>query len=62
MTYEEGLGVLSVIMLVMFLGIFAWAFSPARKAKFDEAARTPLDDDAIEERRHQRANNETGEP
>ena len=58
MTYEEGLGVLSVVMLVMFIGIFAWAFSPARKDKFDEAARTPLDDDEIEAR----ANKRQGEP
>ena len=58
MTYEEGLGVLSVFMLVMFIGIFAWAFSPARKEKFDEAARTPLDDDDIEAR----ATKEQGEP
>ncbi len=58
MTYEEWLGVLSVVMLVMFIGIFAWAFSPARKDKFDEAARTPLDDDEIEAR----ANKTQGEP
>lgn len=58
MTYEEWLGVLSVVMLVMFIGIFAWAFSPARKDKFDEAARTPLDDDEIEAR----ANKRQGEP
>ena len=58
MTYEEGLGVLSVVMLLMFIGIFVWAFHPARKKDFDEAARTPLDDDAIEAR----AKNEQGEP
>ncbi|MGB0965923.1 MAG: cbb3-type cytochrome oxidase subunit 3 [Litorivicinus sp.] len=58
MTYEEWLGVLSVVMLVMFIGIFAWAFSPARKEKFDEAARTPLEDDEIEAR----ANKRQGEP
>ncbi|MGB0957981.1 MAG: cbb3-type cytochrome oxidase subunit 3 [Litorivicinus sp.] len=64
MTYEEWLGVLSVVMLVMFIGIFAWAFSPSRKAKFDEAARTPLDDDALERdfAATKRDNNETGEP
>ena len=49
MSYEEGLGLLSVVMLVMFIGIFAWAFSPSRKKKFDEAARTPLDEDAMEQ-------------
>lgn len=58
MTYEEGLGVLSVVMLLMFIGIFAWAFHPANKKDFDEAARTPLDDDAP----GARATKEQGEP
>ena len=61
MTYEEGLGVLSVVMLVMFIGIFAWAFSPARK-KFDEAAQTPLNDDELERQVQARATKEQGEP
>ena len=62
MTYEEGLGVLSVVMLVMFIGIFAWAFSPARKKKFDEAAQTPLNDDELERQMQARATKEQGEP
>ena len=62
MTYEEGLGVLSVVMLVMFIVIFAWAFSPARKKKFDEAAQTPLNDDELERQVQARATKEQGEP
>lgn len=34
----------TVILLVIFLGIVAWAWSGKRKKSFDEAARLPLDD------------------
>ena len=34
----------TVILLVVFLGIVAWAFSSRRQADFDEAARLVLDD------------------
>jgi cytochrome c oxidase cbb3-type subunit 4 len=30
---------------VAFLAIVVWAYSSKRKARFDEAARLPLDDD-----------------
>lgn len=35
----------TVLMLVMFVGIWAWAWSSKRKAAFDEAARLPLEED-----------------
>jgi len=35
----------TVVMLVVFIGIWAWAWSSKRKGAFDEAARLPLDDD-----------------
>ena len=38
--------VMTVVMLVVFLGIVAWAYSSKRRAAFDEAARVPLEDDA----------------
>ena len=37
--------VMTVVMLVVFLGIVAWAFSGKRSAAFEEAARVPLEDD-----------------
>lgn len=58
MSYGEGLGIVSVIMLVMFIGIYVWAFHPSQKNKFDEAARTPLEEDEIAER----AGKDKGEP
>jgi len=38
--------VLTVVMLVVFVGIVMWAYSSRRKQEFDEAARSVLDDDA----------------
>jgi cytochrome c oxidase cbb3-type subunit 4 len=35
----------TVLALVIFIGIVLWAYSGKRKARFDEAARLPLDDD-----------------
>ncbi len=37
--------ILTVVMLMFFIGIVIWAFSDARKADFTAAARMPLDDD-----------------
>lgn len=38
----------TAVLLIVFVGIVAWAWSSKRKQKFDEAARLPLDDDAAE--------------
>ena len=35
----------TIVIMVTFLGIVAWAWSGKRKADFDEAARLPFDDD-----------------
>lgn len=35
----------TVIVLIVFIGIVAWAWSSNRKQDFDEASRLPLDDD-----------------
>ena len=39
-------GIATAILLAVFLGGWAWAWSPRRRAAFDAAARTPLEDDA----------------
>ena len=36
--------VMTVVMLIIFIGIVAWAYSGKRRAQFDEAAGVPLDD------------------
>ena len=38
-------GIVTVVLLVLFLAGWAWAWSPRRKRAFDEAARLPLEDE-----------------
>lgn len=38
-------GIVTAILLASFAGGTLWAFSDARKAEFDAAARLPLDQD-----------------
>jgi cytochrome c oxidase cbb3-type subunit 4 len=38
-------GIVTAFLLVVFLGAWAWAWSPRRRKAFEEAARLPLDDD-----------------
>ncbi len=38
-------GVLTAILLVLFLGIVFWAWSRKRGSEFEQAAQLPLDDD-----------------
>jgi cytochrome c oxidase cbb3-type subunit 4 len=41
-------GIVTAILLVLFLIGSAWAFSPRRKSDFEAAARLPLDEAGIE--------------
>jgi cytochrome c oxidase cbb3-type subunit 4 len=41
----------TIVVMVTFLGIVAWAFSGKRKSAFDEAARLPFDDEPSVDRR-----------
>ena len=38
-------GIVTAILLAIFVAGWAWAWSPRRKHVFDEAARLPLSDD-----------------
>jgi cytochrome c oxidase cbb3-type subunit 4 len=38
-------GLVTLALLLAFVGLVAWAWSSRRKADFDEAARLPLGDD-----------------
>ena len=55
MNYGVFGSVMTVVMLVVFVGIVAWAWSGKRRAAFDEAARVPLEDDAEPDARGQSA-------
>lgn len=37
-------GIVTALLLVLFIAAWAWAWSPRRKRDFDEAARLPLDE------------------
>ncbi len=38
-------GLLTAILLVLFIGLVAWTWSRKRKPEYDEAAKMPLNDD-----------------
>lgn len=40
-------GLILLAMVIGFLGIWVWAWSRKRKPVFDEAARLPLEEDAV---------------
>lgn len=39
-------GIITGVLLVLFVWLVAWAWSKSRKAEFDAAARVPLEEDA----------------
>jgi cytochrome c oxidase cbb3-type subunit 4 len=39
-------GIVTAILIVLFLGVWVWAYSSRRRAQFDEAARLPLEEDS----------------
>jgi cytochrome c oxidase cbb3-type subunit IV len=45
MDYAVWSSVLTVVMLVAFVGIVAWAWSSRRAAAFEAAARVPLEEE-----------------
>lgn len=40
---------ITVVLFVLFIGIVLWAWSSARRADFEAAARLPLEDDLDEQ-------------
>jgi len=38
-------GILSAILIVLFVGLFWWAWSDGPRARFDAASRLPLEED-----------------
>jgi cytochrome c oxidase cbb3-type subunit 4 len=38
-------GLITLVLMLAFIGLVYWAYSRRRKADFDEMARLPLDDD-----------------
>ncbi|HZX77101.1 cbb3-type cytochrome c oxidase subunit 3 [Lysobacter sp.] len=44
-------GIVTTLLLVLFVGGWVWAWSPKRKKEFDSAARLPLDEEYKETQR-----------
>ena len=40
------LGLITAVLLVIFIGAWIWAWQPARKQDFEAAAQLPLHDDS----------------
>ncbi len=38
-------GIVTLVLLVLFVGAWAWLWRPSRKQHFDAASRIPLDDE-----------------
>jgi len=47
MDLESARSLVTVMAFVTFIGIIAWAWSGARRERFDAAARLPLEDDEL---------------
>jgi cytochrome c oxidase cbb3-type subunit 4 len=47
-TMSQGIagGLGTILAMIAFLAVVAWAYSKRRKTDFDEAARLPLEDDS----------------
>lgn len=45
MTSGTLMGLITLILLVLFVGVVVWAYSGRRRRAFEEAARLPLDDE-----------------
>jgi len=52
-------GVLTLVLMIMFVGIVVWAYSGKRKKRFEEAANLPFadDDDGPARKRSQKGDN-----
>ncbi len=45
MDYGTLRGVITIVVMVTFVGIFAWAYSSSRKKQFDDAANLVFSDE-----------------
>ncbi|MDO6618285.1 MULTISPECIES: cbb3-type cytochrome c oxidase subunit 3 [unclassified Shewanella] len=57
MDYGTLQGILTIIVMVVFAGIFYWAYSSKSKAKFDEAANLIFSEEEIATRANNSGDN-----
>lgn len=44
-------GIITLLLLLLFIGLAVWAWGKSRKSVFDRMARLPLEDDSNDETR-----------
>ena len=42
--WGHAVGIVTLVVMLVFLGIWAWAWLPLNKPAFDELARLPMED------------------
>lgn len=42
-------GVITIVLIVAFIGLVFWAYSGRRRAEFEAAAQMPLEDEPLED-------------
>jgi cytochrome c oxidase cbb3-type subunit 4 len=42
--WGQVIGIITVVVMLAFIGTWAWAWLPQHKRKFDELAKLPLED------------------
>ena len=47
MDYGTLRGIITIVVMVTFIGIFAWAYSSSRKKQFDDAANLVFSDEEL---------------
>ena len=56
MDYGTLRGIITIVVMVTFIGIFAWAYSSSRKKQFDDAANLVFSDEELKS-----ASNDSGD-
>ncbi len=51
-------GIVTILVMITFIGLVIWAWSKRNKADFDEAAQLPFADEELAARSTQKAENE----
>ncbi|WP_369602371.1 cbb3-type cytochrome c oxidase subunit 3 [Hahella sp. SMD15-11] len=51
-------GIITILVMITFIGLVIWAWSKRNKADFDEAAQLPFADEELAARSTQKAENE----
>ncbi|MGO4222824.1 cbb3-type cytochrome oxidase subunit 3 [Lysobacter sp. TAF61] len=48
-------GIITALLLVLFVGGWIWVWSPRRKSEFDAAAQLPLDEWGVDAKKEKRS-------